>query len=325
MSSQLSARLREARVVLSDAQLEQYQAAVAKLVGAQAPSADDQLARLRMAFDLPVSAKAVERFDAALASAGLSLKARDWQLRRVLAACVLIERFGRGQGKRKRSSIRADSLAALAARSLSWSGVAPVHPDITSWAHFWVETVSQDLRARLSVPDRPSLQLDDPNADATVDAATHATQSLTRWRVQLQEYGEQFADWSDNLDPAHIAAHEEQLGLLWWLQSTHGAETAEEAVGAAASELAQRTGPIPGPPRADQLLARRLGHFRTSTVSTGTLGRLIRVPGGLASAADLCPMLSGEARLKSLTLPAPMAAQWLLSELLFVRLLGETS
>jgi hypothetical protein len=326
MSVELAQRLREATVVLSEAQLEIYEEAVTKLAAVNAPAASDQLCRLRLAFSLPIALSDAGRFDEQLTQAGVTLAGQEDQLRRVLAACVLIQRFARGAGRRRRATLTPDSLAALGARILANAHARPVHPDVVSWGSYWVETAGRELRAGGGTADPPVLELPDVIEDETVTPQQALRQTLDGWRERLQVYTGELAQWSSSLDPANVAAQGEQLSLLWWLSSAADDIPATEAAVAAATSLAELTLTIPGPPGAEQLLRRRLSAYQDESVRLGDLMALAdaheQVPAGVQ---DICLLLGGSQTLWDRCLPVSAAAEWMLDELLFVRLFSELS
>ena len=307
-------------MVLTSAEEESYAAAVRKLTGAN-PSVEDQLARLRLAFAIDPGDKAVTRFDEQLAVAGARIERRDVQLRRTLAACVLTARFGRPPGRRGLPTLAPDTAAALAARVLTHAEQRPVHPDVGSWADYWVRSLAMHVRLPRRQPTPPSFtpHLSVANADAT--AAEAAERTAEALHSAFAAFTQDLVRWSMELDPAEIRAQGEQIDLLWWLAGGAVPEPVPELVIWTATGLRRHTRRIPGPPGADQLLRRRLGKFAHAEVHleelAETAARLVPDTVG-----DLCPLLTRQsAALVGRSLPAADAAQWLYDELSLVDLI----
>lgn len=315
----LSRRLREA-VVVHERDLDEFSASIEKLASAS-PTVAEQLTRLRLTYALPVEEGARARFDEQLAKAGVELEARQENLRRVLAMCVLTARFDRPPGRRTQPSLAGDTAAALAAVISHRRGRRPVHPDIESWARYWLMVVGTHLRTAGRLPRPPEFDLKLPEIDATWTAAQATAAVLESLKPQMTKFTGDLAQWSAELDPAQVAGQAEQLDLLWWLKSAKPTLAPAEAGLRAGRELAAMIRRVPGPPSTDQLLARWLTPWEEDTIRLGDLQALV---GSLhpGEVADLCPLSAGDPRISERRLPPAQAAEWLYEELMLARLVG---
>lgn len=315
----LSKRVREA-VVVPERGLDELSASIEKLAHAS-PTMPEQLTRLRLSYSLPVDQSARARFDEQLAKAGVEVEPRQENLRRVLAMCVLAARFERPPGRRTQPSLAGDTAAALAAVIAHRQGRRPVHPDIESWARYWLLVVGTHLRAATRLPQAPDFNPAFPDIEGTSTAAQATMTMIESLKPQLTTYAADLARWSAELDPAQVTGQAEQLDLIWWLQSARPQLSPEEAALQAGRELATMIRRIPGPPSTDQLLARWLKPWEEGTVRLGDLQALV---GSLnpGEVADLCPLSAGDPSISDHELPPAQAAEWLYEELMLVRLIG---
>lgn len=320
MSAQLQTQLREAVVVLSSAQEAVFVGTIEKLAEAN-PTTTNQLERLRLSFGLESPSEDVGRFDEQLAAAGVRLGARDVQLRRTLAACVLVARFGRVPGRRGYSTLVPDTAAAIGVRILMRARRRPVHPDVSDWAEYWVDSLAMHLRKprRLPSPPRFSPELAAPDPELPYNEA--AAQVAGEMQERFAAFTNELLTWSSELDPAEVKAQGEQIDLLWWLQGGAVTEKKAEAVVSAASGLRKHTRWIPGPPQSSLLLRRRLGTTAVEEVSLEDVATHVarHVP---AAAQDLCPLLTRDKTvLAGRSLECAPAAAWLFDELTLVDLI----
>jgi hypothetical protein len=316
----LSRRLREAVIVIPERELQRLDSAIDKLANRK-PTVAEQLVRTRLSYALPVADAARDRFDEQLAKAGIELESRQENMRRVLAMCVLVARFGRVPGRRTQPSLAGDSAAALAAVIAQRDGRQPVHPDLNTWARHWLGIVSNHLRTAGRLPQPPVFKPEIPAVEDTLTATQAVTAALDALVPQLISYAGDLAEWSAELDPAQVTGQAEQLDLLWWLTSARPTLTAAEAAARAARDLVGMSRRIPGPPSSDQLLARWLKPWSAEQVRIGDVAALL--DGGLPSGLeDLCPLTSGDITLSDRELPACQAAEWLYEELMLARLVG---
>ncbi len=323
MSAQVGERLREASVVLSAAQRDAFTTAVDKLAGAN-PSMNDQLARLRLAFAVDPGAEAGARFDDQLAGAGVRIGTRDVQLRRTLAAAVLASRFGRPPGRRSLKTLAADTAAALGARLLCRALRSPVHPDVASWADYWVESLAMALREPRRLPSPPSFSPELPDAGPEESVGAHARRVVEELQSALVLFTDELASWSSGLDPAEVRAQGEQIDLLWWLASGEVPQDPVDLVVWAARGLRRHSRRIPGPPRTDQLIRRRLGGLVNESVQLRDVAARVSRPVSSAI-ADLCPLLSADdASILKRRLSVLAATEWLFDELCLAALVDET-
>lgn len=323
MSPGLMNRLREASVVVRSPQVDELRSAIDKFAAVSQPSIADQIARIRLAFGEDVEAEAASRHDQQWASAGIHVGSRDVQLRRILAACVLVERFGRPPGRRRRPSLRADTVAALAVRLRARAGRVSVHPDVLLWADYWVETLARVLRkgGRVAAPPLPDLQV--PAVDPSLPANEAVQSAFTQSLGQLTSYAEELMEWSAEVDSTGLAAQEEQSALLWWLTSSHSVLPPPATVVEAARELSSRVSVTPGPPQAQDLLRRRLGSVVRQTISVKDITSAL-VEEQMEDELGLFPLLGSWDGLDAVKDTGDSMALWVYDELTLKRLIEET-
>ena len=203
--------------------------------------------------------------------------------------CVLVARFARPPGRRTYPNLAGDTAAALAAVIAQRYGRLPVHPDLESFAHYWLRVASTYLRTARRLPDPPAFEPDVPAVGATLTAAEAVTAALDALTPQLVGYANDLAKWSGELDPAQVTGQAEQLDLLWWLISTRPTLPAPDAAARAARDLSAMSRRIPGPSSSDQLLARWLEPWSTEHVRLNAVQALLggAPPDGLE---DFCPL-----------------------------------
>jgi hypothetical protein len=319
---QLSEQLREASVVLGEARRDGLATSVEKLAGAN-PSLDEQLARLRLAFSLDPGENLTVRFVEQLAAAGTETGLRDLQMLKTLAAAVLVARFGRPPGRRSLATLAPDSAAAIGARLLVRASHSAVHPDVGMWADYWTESLAMALREPRRPPSAPSFSPDIPEPQPDESATAHGQRVVQALQSEFTSFANDLVAWRSELDPAEIRAQGEQIDLLWWLAG--GGAPAEPTALATwvAIGLDRHRRRVPGPPRADQLILRRMGSAAEKEVLMADVAAVISRP--IPSAvADFCPVLSrNEDVLRDRALPAYAAAEWLFDELSLARLVEE--
>lgn len=290
--SQLHSQLREGSVVLGNSELERFSEAVAKLAAATT-TWDDQLGRLRMAFSIQAPSATASRFDEQLSAAGAPIDSRQTQLRRVLAGAVLVARFGRPPGRRSSSGLAPDTAAALGARLLARNMARPVHPDLVTWADYWIDSLSMHLRESRKAPSPPSFEPELPAPNQGETSEDYAKRMIAGLRDAMSEFTGRLTTWSAELDPASVRAQGEQIDLLWWLAGGQAPEDETDLVVWAARGLRRHSRNIPGPPRLDQLLRRRLGDAANKEVELDEVAVRCRFAAP-DTVRDFCALASNE-------------------------------
>jgi hypothetical protein len=320
MTKVLADRIREASVVPTAENLAQVEKAVSKLASSSKPALEDQLARLRLSFALDIDSDRVDRFDDQLADQGLRLSRRDDQLRSVLAALILIERYGRPVGARRAPSLALDTASALIARILMRTGATPVHPDVRSWGDYWLLALGTSLRQG-KIPSAPSPPKGDDNAASAPEASADEA-PVRDVSEEMRQFIDDLSAWANTLGQTRVGAHGEQLELMWWLMSAVPDVSPAELGARSAFELAAKTIVVPGPPNAAELLKRRLGASAEEKIEPAQAVEGIRERLRLVAPDEFTPLLSGKA-----SLPEPISAHnlavWAYDELLLNRLWSE--
>jgi hypothetical protein len=289
MSTPVKDRLREASLALSDDSSEALAAAAARL-GSLRIGLDEILARVRLAHGLPegeVGHKAV--VDQINREQLLVDVETDDQMISLLCSMGLVATFAEADPSRSAATVRRQTIAALAVRTLARAGIDPAHPDLRSWASHWLVTQARSMREyRRSQPPRPE--------EVPEDAERAALDTVVLDLKNLREAAGETAEWLERLaGVGSIEAMREQLQIFWWLNSAPRTGEANEVAIGTALELAT-VSLVPPPPAAGEVIARRLASFRNVAVdpsefeevrgSNGLLGDVAkRVP-------DLTPLLA---------------------------------
>lgn len=328
-------RMREAVVVMPEEEMAICRAAVSD-IATRHGSGSTLLDFVRLAFGRDIDPAAYEKCADEFRLRGVALPRCAHQLVATLAGLALIERFGRDVGRKGVRRLIPDSAAALAIRVLVDQGVAAVHPDLESYATRWLMSVTRRLRdhpgAAPRLPALPGwLSFDDDggaSGERRQDPAVHGapgetpSSGLPTSLRELHAYAEKLQTWLDDVGGSRrVGAIEEELGLLWWLQSRRPRETPVAAVVAACDELDALCRFVPGPPAAEELLARRLGEHADVMIRVADLVGVSSRPVPCA-VEDLCPLSRGMCPDDAVLITARTGAEWLYHEVQLARLVG---
>lgn len=317
MGNVLKDRIREASLLLRDERIEALGAAIERLAGSRL-SVDETLSRVRIAHLLPESDQLRDRLIEQINSDGPLVERNDDQLIAVLAACTLIELFGRTEPSRSPAVTRRLAIAALAVRTLVHSSFQPAHPDLRSWADYWLYTQGTRLReVRRSQPPKINERLEQTEPPSLEPLIANVE--------QLQGHAVELSDWLERIaGAASIEALREQNQILWWLTAAGPqGEGAEVAIGAAQQLDAMSL--TPPPPASRELLKRRLRGVEEETVESDEFDRHRKMRADLERSAkivpELTPILAGG--LGSKQMSAARLAHALYEEIVLARLVDE--
>jgi len=293
MPTVLENRLREASIEPSSAQVELLGAAVDRIVAAKKPpGVADLVTRVRLAHRLPVQDDQLDTFVAQLnrGDAAVVENRSDRQLIGLLAACTLIGRFAKQDPLRATAAIPAMTIAALAIRTLRSSGAEAIHPDLVSWAGYWLDFQGRQLReAGASAPPRPP---------GRPTAAEGEAESSLRGREIDALFGrsDELGDWLESAaGSAGVAVLREQTMTLWWLNGAVLAASPTEVAFRSALELEAISLSPPSPARRE-FLRRRLGKAGEAKVDPDRFAELCAAEPDLSRdvevIGDLIPLLT---------------------------------
>ena len=181
--NELLDRLREACIDVSGDYLEQVRTALSAIGDQASIKVGDALAMTRCCFPERATEADFATVGDLLRKRGVQSDVRARQLISSLAALALIERFGRGPGRRTAPKLLGDSVAALAVRGLVNGGHESIHPDVSAFATLWIDSVADQLRIVGALTQPPELPPDLASL-ATPPGEEGAPESLQGdWRV----------------------------------------------------------------------------------------------------------------------------------------------
>jgi hypothetical protein len=286
LSDVFAERLREGSVVLGAGRVEELRGAVERLAAPRL-GLDDTLARVRFAFLLPEREFDRERVLGAVNREGELVPGHGAdQLLAVLCSCALIEFFAYKEPSRSPAVVRRLTIAALAVRTLAASGLRAAHPDVLSWAGYWLGLEGRRLRElKRSSPPKLAIAADD-GEEMSVEQARAAELS------RLEDYATATGDWLElTAGAGSIEALREQSQILWWMAGGDHPEDAGEGAVRAAIELAS-VSLVPPPPASRELIRRRLSATHACEVSPEEFEQFRLQRQTLMRAAEVIPELT---------------------------------
>ncbi|MGH3431028.1 MAG: hypothetical protein ACRDQZ_26230, partial [Mycobacteriales bacterium] len=341
MSDPFKDRMREAAIGLRDDDLASLRSAVDETAGSNLAPAQ-LLDLVRIAFRLRSADSATQTVAELFARRNVTVSHRSRQLGAMLAALVLIERFTRLPGQRRTvRRIQADALAAGAVLVLVRRGETAVHPDLESFAQLGYLAVIEHVRGGATIQPIPALPgslsgvEEGTTAEPVVDASTaepatveglpasDADDDTSDELEELTAYSAKLHRWLQrSSSAARLASVEEQLAVNWWLQSRRFEEDVAQAVVRACDELNALCAFIPGPPAAQELLARRLAGREDPVTLEALAATAARAVPTIVQ--DICALLTGQPNDERSLLPIE-AAPWLYAELQLAQLAQATA
>jgi len=285
-------RLREGGLVLDRDRVEELHGALERLSAARL-SVEDTLTRVRLAHLLLTDDEGLGRFLAVVNKDDELIASSDRQMLAVLATIGLIEDFGRDPSRRSAAVMRRVVIGALATCTLARSEHRGAHPDLCSWANYFLVAYGRQVRATRGLAQPPTLA--EPAAPPEGGELSRE-QEIDDAVKRHEDYARETGDWLvQSAGAGQIAAVHEENQILWWLISRPPYGERSKEVIRAARELAALS-LNPPPPASSEFFKRRLALLGGERVEAEEFERHRTGESALTAAArvapDLTPLLS---------------------------------